>query len=127
MRNERVAVSNTAKALESWVTVSRLVRGSRVMRNVPSTQPATENPPERDRSRNTMASSPGLNFGVPSTVAVRCPTRPPGRRTVTCAGKLPFIVSTTSNVVTVQIAPFSHRDSAPAQRTRATLSAAAAS
>ena len=44
--NERVAGSNTAKALESWVTVSRPVCGSRAMRNVPSTQPATENPPE---------------------------------------------------------------------------------
>jgi hypothetical protein len=35
--------------------------------------------------------------------------------------------STTSNVVTVQIDPFSQCDSAPAQRTRATASAATAS
>ena len=88
VRNVRVAVSNTAKALESCVTVSLPVRGSREIRKVPSTQPATVNPPAGDRSRNTTASSPGLNLGVPSTVAVRCPTRPPGKRTAISPGKL---------------------------------------
>jgi hypothetical protein len=42
-------------------------------------------------------------------------------------GKFPFMVSTTSNVATVQMEPSSQRDSAPAQRTRATASDPAAS
>ena len=120
-------MSNTAKALESCVTVSAPLCGSREMRNVPSTHPATVNPPAGERSRNSTASAPELNLGVPSTVAVRCPERPPGRRTVIVPGKFPFRVSRTSNVVSVQIEPFSQRDSPPAQRTRATASDSAAS
>ena len=105
VRNVRVATSNTAKALESCVTLSTPVRGSREMRKVPSTHPATAYPPACDSFQEQNASSL-TEVGVPSTLAVRCPTRPPGKRRVITSGRLPFIVSSTSAVVTVQMVRF---------------------
>ena len=115
VRNLRVAASNTAKALESCVTVSLRVRGSREIRNVPSTHPATVNPPARDPLQKYDGVVSRIEFGraLDGGCQMRRRARPASEPQFPWAN-CPSCVSTTSTVVIVQIAPFSQRDSAPA-------------